>query len=226
MEGTDFTISLDDVRGWDREPRACPRWEFHRRPWLLAEGEDRCQPLWMVSQSWCVLAVGSSTGCILHSVPSGGEGIIVLTANYPHKEPFEDNGQLTVKDNEDRWSGEYSWRERPLSSLGRWSQFRVLSLQCAQDNEKCLKHVLLEALVSLISVLHAFFLASRLHWRVPSPTDLIIPCLLLYSDPGQCSSGVCCKGSGPKPAFLPPVSAPFLLLNTCLSTHRVFATQV
>lgn len=85
------------------EPRACPRWGVPQETLATCrEGEDRYQPLGVVSQLWCVLAVGPALVVSFILCPLEGKASLSWTANYSHKEPFEDNGQLTVKDNEDR----------------------------------------------------------------------------------------------------------------------------
>ena len=72
--------------------------------------------------------------------PLEGKALLSWAANYSHKKPFEDNGQLTLKIMRietvrqafmEREAFKFTWQMEPISSE---------SLQCAQDNEKCLKH--------------------------------------------------------------------------------------
>ena len=101
----------------------------------------------------------------------------------------------------EREAFEFTWQMEPISSA---------SLQCARDNEKCLKHVLPGNIVFPSSVscmpLSPGLPSPRESSPLPRTSSFLPP---LHSDPGQPSSGVCCKGSSPKPAFQPPVSAPF-----------------
>lgn len=118
----------------------------------------------------------------------------------------------------EREAFKFTWQMEAVSSA---------SLQCAEDNEKCWKHVLPRS-ISFPSAVSCVRLSPGLPSpRESSPLPRISSFLPpLYSDPGQCSSGVCCKGSGPKLAFPPPVSAPFSYSTRAWVPTELLTTQV
>ena len=93
----------------------------------------------------------------------------------------------------EREAFEFTWQMEPISSA---------SLQCAWDNEECLKHVLPGSIGFPSSVscmpLSSGLPSPRESSPLPRTASFLPP---LHSDPGQSSSGVCCKAAAPSQPF-------------------------
>lgn len=129
-------------QGRDAKPRACPQWGVPQETVATCRGGEngRCQP----SEAWgpdhCAsLQCGPGLAVSFMLCPLEGKALLSWTANYSHRKPFQDNGRLTLKIMRietvrhafmEREAFKFAWQVEPISSE---------SLQCAQDNEKCLK---------------------------------------------------------------------------------------
>ena len=229
MKGQIWPLALDDARGWDHQAQSLPqvgsstgdlgclqrgRTEVPASRGGVSVVARPCGGVqhWLYP-SFCALWRGR------HHCP----GLqIIPTKNLSRT---MGSSQLRIMRTEtirrvfmEREAFKFTWQMEAVSSA---------SLQCAQGNEKCWKHVLPRSIGFPSAVSCVRLSPSLPSPRESSPLPRISSFLPpLYSDSGQCSSGVCYKGSGPKLAFLPPVSAPFSYSTHAWVPTELLTTQV